>query len=123
MENAIKTIALFGATAVAEIFGCYPPYLWLQGRVGMWVLLPAAISLVAFVWLLSLHPSAAGRTYAAYGLHLRGDRPAVVVGSRWHSSRPLGRARRRAGARRYGGHRIRSAYNLRIHILTMEAIA
>lgn len=67
MENAIRTIALFGATAVAEIVGCYLPYLWLQGRVGMWVLLPAAISLVAFVWLLSLHPAAAGRTYAAYG--------------------------------------------------------
>lgn len=67
MENAIRTIALFGVTAVAEIVGCYLPYLWLKGRVGVWVLLPAALSLVAFVWLLSLHPSAAGRTYAAYG--------------------------------------------------------
>lgn len=27
----------------------------------------AALSLAAFVWLLSLHPTAAGRTYAAYG--------------------------------------------------------
>lgn len=67
METAIKTVLLFGMTAVAEIVGCYLPYLWLQGRAGMWVLLPAALSLVAFVWLLSLHPSAAGRTYAAYG--------------------------------------------------------
>jgi len=31
------------------------------------VLLPAAISLMAFVWLLTLHPTAAGRVYAAYG--------------------------------------------------------
>ena len=31
------------------------------------LLLPAAASLVAFVWLLSLHPAAAGRVYAAYG--------------------------------------------------------
>lgn len=30
------------------------------------MLAPAALALVAFVWLLSLHP-AAGRTYAAYG--------------------------------------------------------
>lgn len=67
METTIKTVVLFGMTAVAEIVGCYLPYLWLQGRAGVWVLLPAALSLVAFVWLLSLHPSAAGRTYAAYG--------------------------------------------------------
>ena len=30
-------------------------------------MLPAALSLALFAWLLSLHPSAAGRTYAAYG--------------------------------------------------------
>jgi len=29
--------------------------------------LPAALSLAAFAWLLTLHPTAAGRTYAAYG--------------------------------------------------------
>ena len=29
--------------------------------------MPAAFSLGLFVWLLTLHPSAAGRTYAAYG--------------------------------------------------------
>jgi len=28
---------------------------------------PAAASLALFAWLLTLHPSAAGRTYAAYG--------------------------------------------------------
>lgn len=32
-----------------------------------WLLLPAAFSLAAFVWLLTLHPQAAGRVYAAYG--------------------------------------------------------
>ena len=31
----------------------------------MW--LPAALSLAVFVWLLSLHPAASGRIYAAYG--------------------------------------------------------
>jgi len=67
MEMAIKTVLLFSATAIAEIVGCYLPYLWLQGRAGAWVLVPAALSLVVFVWLLNLHPSAAGRTYAAYG--------------------------------------------------------
>jgi small multidrug resistance family-3 protein len=30
-------------------------------------LLPAALALALFAWLLTLHPTAAGRTYAAYG--------------------------------------------------------
>ena len=61
------TAALFIATALAEIVGCYLPYLWLNGRAPLWVLFPAAVSLALFVWLLSLHPTAAGRVYAAYG--------------------------------------------------------
>jgi small multidrug resistance family-3 protein len=65
--DAIRTFGLFAITAVAEIVGCYLPYLWLRGRADAWVLVPGALSLVAFVWLLSLHPAAAGRTYAAYG--------------------------------------------------------
>ena len=31
------------------------------------LLLPAAISLALFAWLLTLHPTASGRVYAAYG--------------------------------------------------------
>jgi small multidrug resistance family-3 protein len=62
-----KTIALFVATAIAEIIGCYLPYLWLRRSAPVWVLLPAAASLALFAWLLSLHPTAAGRVYAAYG--------------------------------------------------------
>ena len=63
----LKTIGLFLITAVAEIVGCYLPYLWLtQGR-SVWLLLPAGLSLVLFAWLLSLHPTAAGRVFAAYG--------------------------------------------------------
>jgi len=61
------TSALFFATAIAEIVGCYLPLLWLTHRAPVWVLLPAAASLALFVWLLSLHPTAAGRVYAAYG--------------------------------------------------------
>jgi small multidrug resistance family-3 protein len=64
---AFRTVALFGLTAVAEIVGCYLPYLWLRRGGSAWLLLPGALSLAAFAWLLSLHPTAAGRTYAAYG--------------------------------------------------------
>ena len=63
----VATIGLFIVTAIAEIVGCYLPYLWLKGRAPAWVLVPAALSLALFVWLLTLHPHAAGRVYAAYG--------------------------------------------------------
>ncbi|HBP6526514.1 TPA: YnfA family protein [Pseudomonas aeruginosa] len=63
----IKTFALFAITAVAEIVGCYLPYLWLKQGKSAWLLIPAAASLALFAWLLSLHPTAAGRVYAAYG--------------------------------------------------------
>lgn len=64
---ALYTFALFAVTAVAEIVGCYLPYLWLKKSGSPWLLLPAALSLTLFAWLLSLHPTAAGRVYAAYG--------------------------------------------------------
>lgn len=63
----VKTFGLFMLTALAEIIGCYLPYLWLKKGASIWLLLPAAVSLAAFAWLLSLHPHAAGRVYAAYG--------------------------------------------------------
>src|SRR5215467_12965187 len=63
----MKTFLLFVATAFAEIVGCYLPYLWLKQGGSAWVLVPAALSLALFAWLLTLHPAAAGRVYAAYG--------------------------------------------------------
>jgi small multidrug resistance family-3 protein len=61
------TALLFVLTALAEIVGCYLPYLWLRQGRSAWLLVPAAISLALFAWLLTLHPTASGRTYAAYG--------------------------------------------------------
>ena len=63
----LHTSGLFALTALAEIVGCFLPYLWLRKGATPWVLVPAAVSLAAFAWLLTLHPAAAGRTYAAYG--------------------------------------------------------
>lgn len=63
----IKTVGLFVITAFAEIVGCYLPYLWLREDKSPWLLIPAALSLALFAWLLTLHPAAAGRVYAAYG--------------------------------------------------------
>jgi small multidrug resistance family-3 protein len=63
----LKTLGLFIVTALAEIIGCYLPYLWLKEGRSFWLLIPAAISLAIFALLLTLHPQAAGRVYAAYG--------------------------------------------------------
>ena len=63
----LRTVGLFVLTAVAEILGCYLPYLWLRRGQSTLLLLPAALSLTTFAWLLTLHPFVAGRTYAAYG--------------------------------------------------------
>jgi len=63
----LKTISLFFLTALAEIVGCYLPYLYLREGKTIWLLIPAIVSLSLFVWLLTLHPTASGRVYAAYG--------------------------------------------------------
>lgn len=63
----LKVLGLFVLTALAEIVGCYLPHLWLKHGRSAWLLLPAALSLAVFAWLLTLHPQAAGRVYAGYG--------------------------------------------------------
>lgn len=65
--DAAKTAVLFVLTAIAELIGCYLPYLWVRKGYSPWVLVPAGASLAAFAWLLTLHPTASGRVYAAYG--------------------------------------------------------
>lgn len=64
----IQAFVLFALTAAAEIFGCYAVYLWLRLHRSAWWVLPGAVSLALFAWLLTLHPQVgAGRVYAAYG--------------------------------------------------------
>ena len=77
--TALRALLLFVATALAEIVGCYLPWLWLRAGKSPLLLLPAAASLALFAWLLTLHPTAAGRTYAAYG----GVYIAVALGWLW----------------------------------------
>jgi small multidrug resistance family-3 protein len=75
----LRTLGLFVLTAVAEVVGCYLPYLWLREGRSPLLLVPAAVSLAAFAWLLTLHPTGAARTYAAYG----GVYIAVALGWLW----------------------------------------
>ncbi len=75
----LATTILFAVTALAEITGCYLPYLWLNRGKSPWLLVPAALSLALFSWLLTLHPAAAGRVYAAYG----GVYVSIAIGWLW----------------------------------------
>lgn len=63
----LTATALFAVTAVAEILGCWLLLLWRERDGQHWLLMLSAISLAAFAWLLTLHPAASGRVYAAYG--------------------------------------------------------
>lgn len=63
----MRTLLLYVLTAFAEIVGCWLPWLWLRKDGSAWLLVPAACSLALFAWLLTLHPAASGRVYAAYG--------------------------------------------------------
>lgn len=62
-----SALGLFALTALAEIVGCWLVWLWARHQASAWWLLPAALALAAFAWLLTLHPAASGRVYAAYG--------------------------------------------------------
>lgn len=64
----LKPLAIYLLAAIAEIAGCYSLWSVLKlGRSPLW-LIPGAISLCLFAWLLTLIDTpAAGRAYAAYG--------------------------------------------------------
>lgn len=63
----IKIIGLFVLTALTKIFGCYCVYVWFKKAASNCFLALAALCLMLFAWLLSLHPEASGRIYATYG--------------------------------------------------------
>lgn len=64
----MKTFAIYAATALAEIAGCFAFWAWLKLDKSVWWLVPGMASLALFAWLLTLIESeGAGRVYAAYG--------------------------------------------------------
>ena len=67
ITKVITTFFLFFVTAIAEMLGCYFTYMILNQGKSQWLWIPTVLSLAVFVWLLTLHPAASGRIYAAYG--------------------------------------------------------
>ena len=64
----MRLAAFYVLAAACEIAGCYAVWAWWRlGKSALW-LLPAALALGAFAWLLAQNPAAtAGRAFAAYG--------------------------------------------------------
>ncbi|ESQ80705.1 membrane protein [Asticcacaulis sp. AC466] len=63
-----KPLAVYILAAIAEIAGCYSLWAVLKLKQSPAWLIPGALSLCAFAWLLTLIDTpAAGRAYAAYG--------------------------------------------------------
>ena len=52
----LKVFGLFVVTAIAEIVGCYLPYLFVKKGGSVFLLIPATFSLAVFTYLLTLHP-------------------------------------------------------------------
>lgn len=67
MVELVRATGLFVVTALMELTGSYLMYLWLRQGRSAWLGGLAALCLVGFGYLLTLHPGAAARTYAAYG--------------------------------------------------------
>ena len=64
----MRSLALYGLAALAEIGGCFAFWAWLKlGKSPLWAL-PGVASLIVFALLLTrIDSAAAGRAYAAYG--------------------------------------------------------
>jgi small multidrug resistance family-3 protein len=68
MIASVTTFAIYIAAAIAEIAGCFAVWSWLRLGRTAWLLVPGALSLAAFAYLLTLiDTDAAGRAFAAYG--------------------------------------------------------
>jgi len=64
----MPTMLAYVAAAIAEIAGCFAFWAWLRLDKPAWWLVPGALCLALFAYLLTLGDSvAAGRAYAAYG--------------------------------------------------------
>ena len=57
ITRILSVFGLFIITAIAEILGCYFPYLILKEGKTAWLWLPTVLSLAIFVWFLTLSSS------------------------------------------------------------------
>jgi small multidrug resistance family-3 protein len=65
--TSLAALGLFAVTALFELAGCWLVWSVVRQGSNAWRLVGAVLALAAFAWLLTLHPAATGRVYAAYG--------------------------------------------------------
>ena len=75
----LKTTGLFIATALAEIVGCFLPYLWLRKGGPIWLLIPAATSSGRATWHVN-HCAGLARQGLAYDIFRFVSRPLIGGG-------------------------------------------
>jgi len=64
----MKSILAYVGAAFLEIAGCFAVWSWMRLGASAWWLVPGAVALALFAWLLTrIEVDAAGRAYAAYG--------------------------------------------------------
>jgi small multidrug resistance family-3 protein len=64
----MKSLLASVGAAFLEIAGCFAVWSWMRLGASAWWLLPGAVALGLFAWLLTrIEVDAAGRAYAAYG--------------------------------------------------------
>lgn len=105
----LRTVALFALTAVAEILGCYLPYLWLRQGRSAWLLVPGAVSLAAFALAAHVAPPYGGGAHVCrLRRRIRGDRRPLAVDDRRPASRSMGPHWGQHHARGNGSYRLRT---------------
>jgi small multidrug resistance family-3 protein len=63
-----QTAVVYLVAAFAEIAGCFAFWAWLRKGASIWWLIPGALALALFAYMLTrVDSNAAGRAYAAYG--------------------------------------------------------
>jgi small multidrug resistance family-3 protein len=68
LSSGMPAVIVFPIAAVLEIAGCFAVWAWWRQGASMAWLLPGAVALAGFAFLLAQSPSdAAGRSFAVYG--------------------------------------------------------
>ena len=67
LNDIFKTFGLFFITAIFEILGCYFTWIVVKQSKSAFYIVASFICLAIFSYLLTIHPTSTGKTYAAYG--------------------------------------------------------
>ena len=105
--SELKTVGLFAITALAEIVGCYLPYLWLREGKSIWLLVPSALSLVA-----DFTPNRRWQSLCCLRWCVCNDGNPMVMGCWWYSTNDMGHIRYISSTSRHGYYYVCTAQHI-----------